>query len=101
MFANCPNLKFLDISNFNITDEVLSYKYATDIFYSSSNIKYINLYNTIDKGLFSSISINRILNLTVCQKYNIITNPTARNICCGYDYNNSNCNFYHIIELQN
>ena len=98
MFQKCSNLNILDISNFKITDKVLSYRYGKDIFLYSSNIKYINLYNTIDNGFLSDSSINKIDNLIVCQKYNIITNPTAQNRCSEYDYTNSNGTFYNIID---
>ena len=91
MFQNCTSLKFLDISNFKITDETLNnrtnnIKYFPnfDIFLNDKNIEYINLYDTIDNGFISNSSINEIDNLIVCQKYNIITNPTAQNKCSEF-----------------
>ena len=98
MFRNCSNLKILDISNFNITDKAFPYKYRSDMFLYSNKIKYINLYNAIDNGILLDSSINKIDNLIVCQKYNIITNPTAQNRCSEYDYTNSNGTFYNIID---
>ena len=91
MFQNCTSLKFLDISNFKITDETLINRTSDiknypnfDIFLNDKNIEYINLYNTIDNGFISNSSINEIDNLIVCQKYNIITNPTAQNKCSEF-----------------
>ena len=106
MFQNCSCLKFLDISNFKITDEALTNRtnYISfgfpifDIFFNNNNLEYINLYNTIDNGFISSSSINKIDNLTVCQKYNIITNPAAQNKCSEYDYNIKKDIYYDIID---
>ena len=36
--------------------------------------------------------------MIVCQKYNIITNPTAQNKCSEFDYNNNNGTVSHIID---
>ena len=36
--------------------------------------------------------------MTVCQKYNIITNPTAQNKCSEYNYDFSKDTYYHIID---
>ena len=49
-------------------------------------IKYTNLYFTIDNGFITNSSINEINNLTLSQKYRIITNPTSLNKCSEYDY---------------
>ena len=92
MFQNCTSLKLIDISNFYITEEALYnrtfdiYFYPIfDIFFNDYNIEYINLYNTKDNGFISNSSINEIYNLIVCQKSNIITNPTAKNNCSEDD----------------
>ena len=97
IFGGCICLIFLDISNFIITDEVKS-NGKSKYFFGGKNLQYINLYNTIDNDFISKSSINKINNLKVCQKYNIITNSTAKNTCSEYNYDISKDTCYHFID---
>lgn len=101
MFYNCSCLKVLDISNFNTTNGLHNIKdfgqndkdtpssipvIYTDIFLNNNKIKYINLYTTNDTGLIANSSLNNINDLIVCQKNNIIANPTAQNKYLEYNF---------------
>ena len=100
MFYNCKSTTFIDISSFNMQN-VESYD---QMFEEVNNLKYVNLYNVEDfKGIITSSDLNKMNNLTVCQKDILITNELAINKCC---YFNNSCddsalNLLRIIYTKN
>ena len=86
LFGNCICLKILDISNFDTT-KFEDCSFVIDFLTGVEKLKYVNLLNVKDNCLISDSSINEIDNLQICQKNEIITNPSAKNICTGYDFN--------------
>ena len=84
LFRNCENLTVLDISNF-ITNQISDCTYALQVFFICDKLEYVNLYNAKDNCVISGSDLNEINNLTICQQNVIITNPTAKNDCRGYD----------------
>ena len=88
MFSGCESLKFLDISNFNM-EKITN---AESMFDGINNLKYINLYNLPKSyNYISETGLNKIENLTVCQKQKIISNENATENCCYYDLNTNEC----------
>ena len=84
LFRNCENLTVLDISNF-ITNQISDCTRAMEVFSNCDKLEYVNLYNAKDNCVISGSALNKTDNLTICQQNLIITNPTAKNICRGYD----------------
>ena len=92
MFYNCISLIILDISSFNL----LQITGVEQLFTGVNNLDYINIYNTQERGIISSSSLNTDESVEqifyVCQKTKIITNVKALN-CCEFYNNESYCNF--------
>ena len=92
MFSGCDSLNFIDISNFDMTN-CNSY---SNMFSLNNNLKFINLYNTIDTNNILSDIFSGISNLYICIKSNNIINSNIYN-CCDYNYESNECN-YKIIK---
>ena len=96
LFNGCDSLQLLDISHFNLE----AINSANDIFGNLGNLKYINIYNIQDsKGKLKKSETNlKGLNLTVCQKENIITEGTDYR-CCYYNIETKECLNYNYITI--
>jgi surface protein len=88
MFSGCESLKFLDISNFNM-EKITK---GESMFNGIKNLKYVNLYNIPKSYNFINESgLDKIENLTVCQKQKIISSENITENCCYYDLNTNEC----------
>ena len=85
MFYGCDSLKFIDISNFNLTNCDSN----DDLFSNITSIKYINIYNITDNKIISK-EFENVNDLFVCQLENIIINEKVYN-CCDYDIEVDEC----------
>jgi hypothetical protein len=87
-------LKFLDISDFNMTN----IEGASNLLDNLTSLKYISLYNIEVSELFlneKNKELNNIDNLIVCQNSDIITNLNAIKFCC--DFKTESCDFTNYI----
>ena len=88
MFYNCFNLVCLEIKNFNMENV----NQLIDAFYQLNKLRYLDIYNIrAKKDFINGNYLNQIDNLFVCQKNEIITNPSSKTICCHYDSEKMNC----------
>ena len=71
------------------------------MFFSNSNLTYINLYSVQDSIGLLDYQINKVLenaNLIVCQKENIVSDIT-NNRCCYYNITSQECGNQNYIEI--
>ncbi len=82
MFKGCISLKYLIISNFNFS------KICSEMFYKLSSLRYIDIYNTKNRGgggdSFNNEfqRLNSYSYLIVCQNGDFITNENYLYDCC-------------------
>ena len=96
MFYGCSSLEVLDISSFNME----KVKENTNMFEGLSNLLYLNIYDV--QNSYSNITdsiLNKIDNLTVCQKEKLITNENIINKCCLIDIESNECDSDNFIIL--
>ena len=79
LFLNCPQIIYLDISCFNMKNVTNSENMFSGEF---NNHIYANLYNVEDpNGIITESNLNKVNDITVCQKDELITNENAIEIC--------------------
>ena len=84
MFIRCTSLKVLDISSF---DMINVNKY--DSMFKGVNLRYLNLYYAKDFKVDDQL--NKMDNLTVCQKETILNNENIKRKCCYFDLLTDEC----------
>jgi len=97
MFKGCSNLKYLDINNCDDSSSSIS-----SMFDNVYSLEYINIYNITSNGNLARVisnELNSIVNLFVCQKNGIITNPQDTYVCCDYNITISKCQPSNCIKL--
>ena len=92
IFSGCQQLVALDMSNANLEN----IEEAEVMFNNIANLKYINLNNTkINNEIKSRLNENELneLNLIVCQSEEILSynNEKYKYICCDYNFEKKKC----------
>ena len=92
IFSGCQKLVALDMSNVNLEN----IEEAEAMFNNIANLKYINLNNTkINNEIKSKLNESELieLNLIVCQNEEILSNTSKKYkfICCDYNFEKKKC----------
>ena len=88
MFYGCTSLKMLDISSFNMK----KVKENNNMFEGIKNLLYLNLYEVQNSYLNITNSVlNKINDMKVCQKDELITNEKTTKKCCLFDEQKNEC----------
>ena len=90
MLSSLRDLVLLDISHFNLQNVTNSNRMLNT---QSGNIRYLNIYNVENlKDIITTQSdLNYRYQLNVCQKDELITNPTTINTCCYFNITDKKC----------
>ena len=96
MFYGCTSLKALDISSFNMKNV----KENNRMFEGLNNLLYLNIYDVQNTYLnITNSLLNKIDNITVCQRENIITNKNIIKKCCYFNTEGNKCDSDNLIII--
>ena len=85
MLYNCKSLKFLDISNFNMNDNIYYMEY---MFHGTSNLEFLNISNFNSNGTVLSNILNTLPdNFVYCNK----KETNISEFIYNYTINNKKC----------
>jgi surface protein len=84
LFSNCASLTVLDMSSFDMKN-IEDYENMFNLV----DLRYVNLYEA--KNFKAADVLNKMENLMVCQKENIIKNENITKKCCYYDLLKERC----------